>query len=84
MLLALRDISIGDQKFERGEAIPAEAQRLLPPGRLEQLKSSRRVEEITDEADIAAKLETALTEIADLRGRVEVLEDAPVNEKKVA
>ncbi len=60
MLTALHPISIGELHFERGEEIPAEAQKSLPPGRLEQLKSSRRVEEITSESDIAKALE-ALT-----------------------
>lgn len=69
MLTALHDISIGDLSFKAGEVIPAEAQLMLPPRRLEQLKAQRHVGEITDEASLAEQ-------VADLAARVAELEAA--------
>lgn len=66
MLIALRDISIGEREFKQGDTIDAEAQRALPRGRLEQLKSQRRIEEISDEADIAKAVEALAKRVAAL------------------
>lgn len=73
MLVALRDMPLGDQAFAAGDHIPAEVQLALPPGRLRQLKEQRYVEERGFEVPAAVKeladrldaVEAALAELAE-------------------
>ncbi|MGQ0433118.1 MAG: hypothetical protein ACT452_12010 [Microthrixaceae bacterium] len=67
MLTALKPLSILNDTFRVGEVIPAAAQAALPPGRVEQLKAQRMVEEITDEAGVARH-------VVALEARIEALE----------
>lgn len=79
MIRALHDISIGDFHFARGDVIHAEAQELLPRRRLDQLRSSGKVEEITSELELARV-------VSELCTRVEKLEAAakPTAKRKAA
>lgn len=67
MLTALKPLSILNDSYRVGEVIPAAAQAALPPGRVEQLKTLRIVEDITDEAGVARHVDA-------LEARVEALE----------
>lgn len=80
MLVALRNMSLGDEVFQRGDAIPRELQEHLPPGRVETLKAQRYLEELTDEHELGRALD-ALTK------RVEAMErklDSPAKKRKAA
>ena len=80
MRVALRKLSIGDDAIERGQAITAEQQAQLPPRRVETLKSTRWVEEITDEhaleraVNALARRITRMEEVIDQVVAVEVVE----------
>lgn len=76
MLIALRDVSIGDEVVKRGDRVTAAIQAILPPGRIEALKSQRVVEEITDETSLAR-------ELAELTERVAALETALARQYQV-
>lgn len=74
MLIALRDMSLGDHVLERGEAITAEMQAMLPAGRVESLKAQRWVEEISDEQRVARAVADVLARFGALEERVARLE----------
>ena len=77
MLKAAKDFSLGAEKLSRGDIITASMLEILPPRRIEQLKTQRFVEETTDEQIIEARL-------AGLTARIEKLEaKAPVKKKRV-
>mgnify|MGYP001558425083 CR=1 FL=1 len=76
-LVALRDMPLGDATFAAGEHIPPEVQLALPPGRLEQLKSRRMVEERDFAEPLGPKVEALAEEFKRLAERVEALEAKP-------
>lgn len=74
MLIAIKPMSIGPHKVERGDQITAELQSALPPGRVEALKAQRFVEEISDEQRIARAVGDVLARISKLEERIDGLE----------
>lgn len=76
MLVATKPLSIKEHSFKEGESIPRAVQALLPPGRVESLKTNRFVEEITDEAIVARRVE-------ELEARLEALEERLRSHKHV-
>ena len=67
MLTAQRKFSLGSEALNRGDAISAELQASLPPGRLETLKAQRYIEEVTSETVLSRAVD-------DLERRIERLE----------
>lgn len=72
MLIALREMSIGDDVVCKGDVITPELQKVLPPGRIESLKNQRWVEEITDEQKVARAVDDI---VGTVLGRLKTLED---------
>ncbi len=76
-LIALKPFSIGEAVIERGEPVSGELQRSLPPRRLEALKASRLVEELTDGALLARDLAAVEQRVTSLEARVKGLSRRP-------
>lgn len=74
MLIALRDMSVGEHVVRKGDHLSAEVQSALPPGRVEALKAQRFVEEITDEQRVARAVSDVFDRIDRLEARVLELE----------
>ena len=68
MLIALRDLPIGDKVLKAGEPLTAELAKLLPQGRVEQLRNQRHLIEQGDSLE---------ARIDDLEARVKALEKKP-------
>jgi uncharacterized small protein (DUF1192 family) len=78
MLIALRDMSIGDDIVQRGDVVTAAQQDTLPAGRVESLKRNRWVEEISDEQRVAQAVAGMFERISVLEERIAVLEQGRV------
>lgn len=79
-LVAQRKFSIGERAFEPGDPVDADAQALLPRGRLEVLKRAGLVEERP--GDLVDVLPLIAEELSDLRERVEKLEARHASARK--
>ena len=77
MLVALRDMPLGDGQYSAGDHIPPEVQLGLPPGRLRQLKDQRYVEEQNFDKPLGPIVEALAEEFKRLAERVEALESKP-------